>query len=54
MNRAVTIGRVDYVIQSTDKNFLVPVGGAIISSPNPALIDQVSKLYPELSQRGGD
>jgi O-phospho-L-seryl-tRNASec:L-selenocysteinyl-tRNA synthase len=46
INRSVTIGRIDYVIQSTDKNFLVPVGGAVISSPTPALIDQVSKLYP--------
>jgi O-phospho-L-seryl-tRNASec:L-selenocysteinyl-tRNA synthase len=46
INRGVTIGRIDYVIQSTDKNFLVPVGGAIISSPTPILIDQVSKLYP--------
>lgn len=25
-------GRVDAVVQSTDKNFLVPVGGAIVSS----------------------
>lgn len=28
----VPAGRVDAVVQSTDKNFLVPVGGAIVSS----------------------
>jgi O-phospho-L-seryl-tRNASec:L-selenocysteinyl-tRNA synthase len=46
VNRAVTIGRVDYVIQSTDKNFMVPVGGAIVSSPTLTLIDDLSQLYP--------
>ncbi|KAL7524844.1 hypothetical protein ACHAXR_001077, partial [Thalassiosira sp. AJA248-18] len=30
LNRACTIGRVDAIICSTDKNFLVPVGGALI------------------------
>ncbi len=25
-------GRVDCVVQSTDKNFMVPVGGAIVST----------------------
>jgi O-phospho-L-seryl-tRNASec:L-selenocysteinyl-tRNA synthase len=46
VNRSVTIGRVDYIIQSTDKNFLVPIGGAVVSSPIPNLIDYLSKLYP--------
>ena len=46
VNRAInTGGRVDYVVQSTDKNFLVPVGGAIIASPSDAAIANVSKLY---------
>lgn len=26
-------GRVDAIVQSTDKNFMVPVGGAVISAP---------------------
>lgn len=26
-------GRIDFVVQSTDKNFMVPVGGAIVASP---------------------
>ena len=41
-------GRVDGVVQSTDKNFLVPVGGAVLVSParDPALTDAVRKTYP--------
>ena len=39
-------GRVDLVIQSTDKNFMVPVGGSIIFSKDEKLLEQVSKLYP--------
>lgn len=46
INRGATIGRIDYVVQSTDKNFMVPVGGAIVSSPHPELIDHVAKFYP--------
>ncbi len=46
INRAINMGgRVDYIVQSTDKNFLVPVGGAIIASPSAASIDSVAKLY---------
>ena len=36
-------GRVDAVVQSTDKNFQVPVGGAILFG---RLADKVSRLYP--------
>ena len=46
INRACTIGRVDAIICSTDKNFLVPVGGALILSPNPNVIDSISQNYP--------
>jgi O-phospho-L-seryl-tRNASec:L-selenocysteinyl-tRNA synthase len=46
LNRAMTIGRVDYIISSTDKNFMVPVGGAIVYGPNVSKIAAVSKLYP--------
>ena len=45
VNRACTIGRVDYVVQSTDKNFMVPVGGAIVASPIPGHIDAVARGY---------
>ena len=40
-------GRVDAVVQSTDKNFMVPVGGAVIaaSKQNSSLVDAVNKAW---------
>jgi O-phospho-L-seryl-tRNASec:L-selenocysteinyl-tRNA synthase len=38
-------GRIDAFIQSTDKNYMVPVGGAIIASTNENFIDEVSQIY---------
>jgi O-phospho-L-seryl-tRNASec:L-selenocysteinyl-tRNA synthase len=46
IERACKSGRVDAVVQSTDKNFMVPVGGAVIASPSAASIEEMSKLYP--------
>mmetsp|Transcript_1602 Transcript_1602/g.5762 ORF Transcript_1602/g.5762 Transcript_1602/m.5762 type:complete len:142 (-) Transcript_1602:4227-4652(-) len=48
---AATSGRVDLVVQSTDKNFLVPVGGSVLTASSPKLIDAVLKAYacPESS-----
>jgi len=45
IRRSIDAGRVDAIIQSTDKNFLTPVGGAVITSPNPDLINAISKCY---------
>ncbi len=45
IRQSIDAGRVDAIIQSTDKNFLTPVGGAVITSPNPDLIDAISKCY---------
>ncbi len=42
---AIDAGRVDAIIQSTDKNFLTPVGGAIIASPNKETMTKVSRTY---------
>jgi O-phospho-L-seryl-tRNASec:L-selenocysteinyl-tRNA synthase len=42
---AIDAGRVDAVIQSTDKNFLCPVGGAIAASPNQEFLDDMSEVY---------
>ena len=42
---AMDAGRVDAVIQSTDKNILTPVGGAILASNNEQIIEQISKTY---------
>ena len=41
-------GRVDAFVQSTDKNFMVPVGGAIIAAPTsrPELVEAVNQAYP--------
>lgn len=58
VNEAMRIGEVTFVIQSTDKvlqhlilvlpiqNLLVPVGGAIVSSPNKAMVKSLSQIYP--------
>lgn len=40
------VGRVDLVVQSTDKNLLVPVGGSIIIGFNEDTLKNVSKSYP--------
>lgn len=42
---AIDSGRVDAVIQSSDKNFLTPVGGSIVASPDPAFSEKVSRMY---------
>ncbi|KXZ53262.1 hypothetical protein GPECTOR_7g1156 [Gonium pectorale] len=41
-------GRVDAVVQSTDKNFMVPVGGAVVAAPaaRPELVAAVNGTYP--------
>jgi len=46
INRAILKGRVDAIIQSTDKNFMVPVGGAIVASTNPKFLKLFSSTYP--------
>jgi len=46
INRACVVGRVDAIVCSTDKNFLVPVGGALVLSPAADVIDVVQKNYP--------
>ncbi|MHA1768738.1 MAG: O-phosphoseryl-tRNA(Sec) selenium transferase [Candidatus Thorarchaeota archaeon] len=42
---AIDAGRVDAIVQSSDKNFLTPVGGAVIVSPNEEVIKQTSETY---------
>lgn len=41
----IDAGRIDAVIQSTDKNFLTPIGGAVIASPNKEIITKISQAY---------
>ena len=46
LHKAHRIGRVDVFVQSTDKNLLVPVGGAIVASSNEPFIQAVAQTYP--------
>eukprot|EP00960_Hanusia_phi_P064476 765802-Hanusia_phi.AAC.9 len=41
-------GRIDGIVQSTDKNFMVPVGGAVLATANgnDDLVKAVASLYP--------
>ncbi|MFX0003366.1 MAG: O-phosphoseryl-tRNA(Sec) selenium transferase [Candidatus Hermodarchaeota archaeon] len=41
----IDAGRVDAIIQSTDKNFLTPVGGAVLASPLKENITKISQTY---------
>jgi O-phospho-L-seryl-tRNASec:L-selenocysteinyl-tRNA synthase len=45
-NQACKSGKIDLIISSTDKNFMVPIGGSLIYSPNEEMIDRVKKNYP--------
>jgi O-phospho-L-seryl-tRNASec:L-selenocysteinyl-tRNA synthase len=36
----------DLYVSSTDKNFMVPVGGSIVYSQNKILIEKLENLYP--------
>jgi O-phospho-L-seryl-tRNASec:L-selenocysteinyl-tRNA synthase len=42
---AVDAGRVDAVVQSSDKNFLAPVGASIVVTPRKAFIDSIADTY---------
>ncbi|MFX1236984.1 MAG: O-phosphoseryl-tRNA(Sec) selenium transferase, partial [Promethearchaeota archaeon] len=42
---AMDAGRVDAVIQSTDKNFLTPIGGSVIVSQSKENIKKISQAY---------
>ncbi|CAM9683354.1 unnamed protein product [Ectocarpus sp. 8 AP-2014] len=50
----MAVGRVDAVVQSTDKNFLVPVGGAVVCGPDATFIEQarVGKSYAGRASSG--
>ena len=46
VNQACRVGRVDAFVQSTDKNLMVPVGGAIVAGPNKKFIGRIAENYP--------
>jgi O-phospho-L-seryl-tRNASec:L-selenocysteinyl-tRNA synthase len=45
LRAAIDAGRVDAVIQSSDKNFMTPVGGSIVVSPKPSVIEWTADTY---------
>jgi O-phospho-L-seryl-tRNASec:L-selenocysteinyl-tRNA synthase len=45
LRAACDAGRVDAVVQSSDKNFMAPVGGSIIVSPSAQVIDWAADTY---------
>lgn len=45
IEQAGRVGNIDLFVQSTDKNLLVPVGGAIVAGFNKKLVDEVAKRY---------
>ena len=46
ISRAMRVGRIDALVSSTDKNFMVPVGGAIITGQDEETIDAIGRAYP--------
>uniref|UniRef100_A0A1I7Y2Q9 O-phosphoseryl-tRNA(Sec) selenium transferase n=1 Tax=Steinernema glaseri TaxID=37863 RepID=A0A1I7Y2Q9_9BILA len=39
-------GRIDAFVQSTDKNFLIPVGGAVVGTFKKAKVEAIAQFYP--------
>lgn len=46
IKEAARVGRLDAFVQSLDKNFMVPVGGAIIAGFDKKFIQEIGKTYP--------
>jgi O-phospho-L-seryl-tRNASec:L-selenocysteinyl-tRNA synthase len=46
INTSFKEGRIDLFISSTDKNFMVPIGGSLVYSSNENLIGKIKKNYP--------
>lgn len=46
VQQAANVGRVDAFVQSTDKNFMVPVGGSIIAGFDSKFVEKISQTYP--------
>lgn len=45
ISSAIDAGRVDAIVQSSDKNFLTPVGASIVVSPEEKMIEWASETY---------
>ncbi|MFX0107299.1 MAG: O-phosphoseryl-tRNA(Sec) selenium transferase [Candidatus Hodarchaeota archaeon] len=42
---AIDAGRIDAVVQSSDKNFLTPVGGSVVVSPEEQTVEWIAESY---------
>ena len=50
---AIQKGRVDALVSSSDKNFMVPVGGSVIySAKKKDLVEKINKFYPGRASGG--
>ena len=52
ISEAARLGRLDVFVQSTDKNLMVPVGGAVIAGFDKKLIGEISQSYPGRASNG--
>ncbi|XP_069374607.1 O-phosphoseryl-tRNA(Sec) selenium transferase isoform X2 [Paralichthys olivaceus] len=46
IQQGARVGRIDAFVQSLDKNFMVPVGGAIIAGFDESFVQEISQMYP--------
>ncbi|NP_001004947.2 O-phosphoseryl-tRNA(Sec) selenium transferase [Xenopus tropicalis] len=46
IQQGARVGRIDAFVQSLDKNFMVPVGGAVIAGFSDSFVQEISKMYP--------
>ena len=46
LNKGNKFGKISLIVSSTDKNFMVPVGGAFVYSSDEKLIELLKKNYP--------
>lgn len=46
LSQGARVGRIDAFVQSLDKNFMVPVGGAIIAGFDDSFVKEISRMYP--------
>lgn len=51
VQQAHRVGRVDFIVQSTDKNLLVPVGGTVVASSNKDAMDALLQTYAGIFHR---
>jgi O-phospho-L-seryl-tRNASec:L-selenocysteinyl-tRNA synthase len=45
LQSAIDAGRVDAIVQSSDKNFLAPVGASVLVSPNEEIVERTAESY---------